>query len=103
MLGQFFLFSSIVENGLDGEAIAGKHLGVGELFQYLFAFFLVATKKRGELSLSQHGHAAELLEAETYGLKNLVVLVVYLHPILVANLDSPFRVAVCSITVNAQL
>ena len=87
---QLLLFLCPVENRLDGIAVDGENLGVGELLEDFFALFFLAAQEGGKLALGQHRHTVELFERQADGFFNLAVAAVHSHPVVIACLDCPF-------------
>ena len=81
-------FGLFVQVG-DGVAVVGEVLGVGESLENGFALFFVAGEEGGELALGQHGHAAELVEREPYGIYDHLSDVAIFAVALTVNHEQP--------------
>ena len=77
----------------DGLAVGREMLSVGKLLQNGLALFLVACQEVGKLALCQHGHASELLEIKSHGIKNGLLHAVS-GPIAVAYTYLPYWLTV---------
>ena len=69
LLGEVTLLLGPVVKVLDGLAVDGELLGVGELLKDGLALLLGSREECVELPLRQHGHAAKLLERQSDGVQ----------------------------------
>ena len=86
-------FGLFVQVG-DGVAVVGEVLGVGESFQNGLALFFIAGEEGGKFALCQHGHAAELVERESYGIYDHLSDVGLFTVAVTVNHEHPLRLVV---------